>query len=526
MGNPSGWYNDFENKTQVFAWRDLVQILAKRYIDRYSLAHVSEWNFESWNEPDHGDFDNLNFTVQGFLNYYDACSEGLKAAHPSLKLGGPADSCREPTHATKKSWALLDHCANGINYFTKEKGIRLDYISLHLKGGGASMSILDQELAKMTEIQLKFPSFVTTPFYNDEADPLVGWSKPEWWRSDATYAAIVAKIILQHQNEMIRKHTNIRYTLLSNDNGFLNFHPYYFDQRTLVTRFQMNETKPPSVQTIKKPVLSIMGLLSLLGEQQVEVNDFSYQVKADTGGDIGVLATIHSPTHSGGRDSWQASILIHNSADTDNMTGTDNIQLEVTGVNPSLTTNMADLAVELVYVEYLLDNTHGNPAAFWRKYGSPVYPTRKQFKEMRDNQEPVRIAGPETFTPPEMTFNISLNKPGVSLIHVCAKSSLAPEKVTGLRLHQYTASDVLVIWDDSNITTRCILTYDVEHSSTGSEGSYQRINSVDLIFTAFVYSPDEDSNGILSGISGWYRVRAVDYWNRAGPYSDPVQITT
>ena len=30
-------------------------------------------------------------TLTGFLNYYDACSEGLKAAHPSLILGTPAN---------------------------------------------------------------------------------------------------------------------------------------------------------------------------------------------------------------------------------------------------------------------------------------------------------------------------------------------------------------------------------------------------------------------------------------------------
>ncbi|XP_030841908.1 alpha-L-iduronidase-like [Strongylocentrotus purpuratus] len=530
MGNPSDWYNDFENRTQIFAWRDLVQLIAKRYVDRYGLSQVAEWNFESWNEPDHGDFDNLNFTVQGFLNYYDACSEGLKAAHPSLRLGGPADSCREPTtkQPVKKSWALMDHCVNGMNYFTKEKGVRLDYISLHLKGGGASLSILSQELAKISEIQLKHPSLTTTPFYNDEADPLVNWSRPEWWRADAAYAAIVAKIILQHQNKMIREHTDISYELLSNDNGFLNWHPNYFDQRTLVTRFQMNETKPPSVQTIKKPVLSIMGLLSLLGEQQVEVDDLSYRVKggAVSAGDVDVLATIHTPTQSRGSDSWQASILIHNSADTDNVTGTDSIQLEVGGVNPALTTNVADLAGDLVYVEYLLDNAHGNPSAFWRKYDSPVYPTRQQFKEMRQNQEPVRIVGPQTFTPPSMTFSISLNKPGVILIHICARSASPPEKVTGLHLHQYTPSDVLVIWDDSNITTRCILTYEAEYSSTGSEGTYKRINAVDLIFTAFVYSPDQEKKGASSLISGWYRVRAVDYWNRVGLYSNPIQLQT
>ena len=29
---------------------------------------------------------------------------------------------------------------------------------------------------------------------DSEADPLVGWSKPRWWRADATYAALIAKV--------------------------------------------------------------------------------------------------------------------------------------------------------------------------------------------------------------------------------------------------------------------------------------------------------------------------------------------
>ena len=77
------------------------------YVDRYGLDYLSEWNFESWNEPNNRDFDTLQFTIQGtltvplhstyhagltgYLNYYDACSEGLKAAHPSLILGTPAN---------------------------------------------------------------------------------------------------------------------------------------------------------------------------------------------------------------------------------------------------------------------------------------------------------------------------------------------------------------------------------------------------------------------------------------------------
>ena len=57
----------------------------------FGLAEVSQWNFESWNEPqDKKHFDGLHVSTEGYLMYYDACSEGLRMAHPSLRLGGPA----------------------------------------------------------------------------------------------------------------------------------------------------------------------------------------------------------------------------------------------------------------------------------------------------------------------------------------------------------------------------------------------------------------------------------------------------
>ena len=72
----------------------------------------------------------------GFLNYFDACSEGLKAASPLLRLGGAGGGYKVPwTRRSPICWALLRHCQNGTNYFTKEKGVRLDFIAFHKKVG-------------------------------------------------------------------------------------------------------------------------------------------------------------------------------------------------------------------------------------------------------------------------------------------------------------------------------------------------------------------------------------------------------
>ena len=47
MGNPSDWFTDFEDVKQVYAWRDMITALAKRYIGTVSLSYSnrSEPNF-------------------------------------------------------------------------------------------------------------------------------------------------------------------------------------------------------------------------------------------------------------------------------------------------------------------------------------------------------------------------------------------------------------------------------------------------------------------------------------------------
>jgi len=63
----------------------------------------------------------------------------------------------------------------------------------------------------------------------------------------------------------------MEYRLLSNDNAFLSYHPFPFSQRTLLARFQMNSTDPPHVQFIRKPIYSVMALMSFVGGQQIQV---------------------------------------------------------------------------------------------------------------------------------------------------------------------------------------------------------------------------------------------------------------
>uniref|UniRef100_A0A3Q1ISV6 Uncharacterized protein n=1 Tax=Anabas testudineus TaxID=64144 RepID=A0A3Q1ISV6_ANATE len=488
MGSVSNYFTDFENKSQVAEWRNLVYLIASRYIDKYGLGSVSQWNFETWNEPNNHDFDNVTMSIQGFLNYYDACSEGLRAASSLLRFGGPGDSCHSPPHSPY-CWAMLQHCYNGTNYFTGETGVTIDYIALHKKGGGYSLPILQQEIQTIGEIQERFPHFHSLPVYNDEADPLVGWSRPQEWRADVTYAAMVVKIINQHQDLLLNNANTINYTLLSNDNAFLSYHPHPFTQRTLTARFQVNNTQPPHVQLIRKPVLTVMGLLALLGETQVVAEVFnSPGANSST---VGVLSSSHKPVIPGGSDSWQAAVLVYNSDDNSTSTRTDG------------------LTKYLVYVTYYMDNNVTNPYQLWQNMGSPDYPTAEQFRRLRSTQDP-HVDGPhEVPAGDTLTLKAKLPVPSVLLIHVCAQPRAVPDQVTGLHFIRITRGQVLIVWSDHCVDSKCIGTFEVEFST--DHKTFSRINKQNTIFTSYVYSP----------VDGLYRVRAVDYWGRSGAYSLP-----
>lgn len=365
------------------------------------------------------------------------------------------------------------------------------------------MPILQQEIQTVREIQERFPRFRRLPVYNDEADPLVGWSRPQEWRADVTYAAMVVKVINQHQDLLLADPTGtINYTLLSNDNAFLSYHPHPFTQRTLTARFQVNNTQPPHVQLIRKPVLTVMGLLALLGETQVPAQVLNSAETNDS--TVGVLASSHKPVTAGGSDSWQAAVLVYNSDDNSTSTGTDEVTVSLKG-----------LAAQrgLVYVTYYIDNNVTNPYELWQSMGSPAYPTAQQFRRLRSVQDP-RVDGPwDVPAGDTLTLKVKLSLPSVLLVHVCARPKAEPEQVNGLRFIGITRGQVLIVWSDHCVDSKCIKTYEVEFSPEHKK--FSRINAQDTIFTSHVYSPVDQE------VSGLYRVRAVDYWGRPGSYSLP-----
>lgn len=498
MGNPSGYFSDFTDDAQLHAWKRLVRLTAEHLMDRYGKEEVESWYFETWNEPDVGWWPQWkDRNVKALCHYYDACSEGLREANPKLMFGGPGSA--EKLSVMLKG--LLEHIDQGKNYFTGDT-VRCDFLSIHEKGGMAGNEPVDPDTRSIIEDTLEFidylhehhPRLTELPLMNNECDPVIGWRSQQAWRVGPYYAVIAARIIDLHLREIIDK-AGANFTFLSNDNGFLGG----FSQRTQLANLSREASeKLGKVSLVKKPVLTVMSMLAMLGDERVAVEDGYVDVDSR----IGCMATR--------RDSEsQVALLVWHHTDRSHESGSETVELEIKG-----------LPENSRLVHYRLDEAHGNAFAAWSSLSrKDQYDLRGEAKdklakamELPLLEEPCDINGSEA----QLSFELPLHS--VSVLVFTADPGQAPPKVEGLTAREYLgASDdreIMLRWCDAG--PRTVRTYEVLRA-TEEAGPYERVNPVDLVDTGYLHVAPAVAKA-------WYKVRAVDYWGRAGESSEPVLV--
>ena len=481
MGNPGSQFTDFAIASNIDSWKTLVRDLAIHLEDRYGTAEVRGWFFETWNEPDI-DFGWTWDTEEEFYNYYDACSEGLLAADPQLRLGGPGVANIQADLLE----GLIDHSFNGKNYFTGETGVRLDFISYHVKDLPAAQ--VSKEISSLENLIYNYPSIADTLFVNNEADSeCCWWHEYKEFRATAWYAAFIARQVNEHLMRMVNG-MNLKYRL-ANDNAFLGSWP----QRTHLTRFGDNVS---NFALIKKPAHNIMTLLSLLGDRQASVSGYFIN------DDVGALSSM--------RGVDQAAILVYHYNDNATKKAIETISLAVNDL-PFATGKVA---------HYRIDLNHSDTYAMWQVIGSPTNPNADELAILRDVQEVALLEDVTDLTANDLTLSFDLPLPGVSLILLSADPGAAPPSVSGVAAERFPSltpgkEDVVVSWKPAS---RFVRTYEVLHSPAVGE-PFQRINTPDIIATAFLHPIDQ-------GASAYFKVQAIDYWGRQGTASAVVATSS
>lgn len=507
MGNPSGFFDNFEIDEQAQGWRRFCRLLVERYVERYGLDEVLSWYFETWNEPD------LHWWQQSdlaFHHYWDACANGVKDVDPRMRFGGPGTA----THLSDRLKSILAHLDSGKDYFTGQKP-HVDFISVHEKGvcghpedvDPDMRGVVEREVALVEYIRKNHPSLQDIPISNNECDPQVGWKDTHTWRGKPYYAALIARTTNDHLRRL-QDDLDVKYELLGNDNGFAGT----WGQRTHLARFgNENKINNGMVDQIKKPAHHIMTSLALLGDQRVEASSDPVSKTYDP---IGVIATRR------GED--QVAVMIYHSVDRLGRSGSEPIDLALTGLTFS----------EGSLVHYRIDEDHSNPFKVWESGGDKWdihrshpraegvdHRDRDLLRAMRLRQELESVDGPRTFEASGGEVNLSFDLPldGVALILLSRKPESAPPappRLWARRYHGLTGeAQVLLRWEDCG--SRVVKSYEVFFQPVGSDVA-ERINEPDLICCGFLH--------VAADVRGTYQVRAVDHWGRSSDFTDAIIV--
>ena len=161
-----------------------------------------------WNEPD---IFYWRGTIDEFDKLYDYTAAAVKAACPQARVGGPSTTNPDLNRNSGKYLDIfLDHCVNGTNHVTGQKGTPLDFITFHVKGGGyradplhrkqnpPSVKQVVRDVGIGYDILSKYPGLTRARSVLSEIDP-DGWAGGGAWdntnlnfRNTEYYASYVA----------------------------------------------------------------------------------------------------------------------------------------------------------------------------------------------------------------------------------------------------------------------------------------------------------------------------------------------
>ncbi len=491
-GECETFFTNFKEKEKLYAWKRLVKDIALHYIERYGREEVRSWYFETVNEPNLSHF--WKYTLPDFLNYYDACSEGLREADPEIKFGGPGHAGGLGDFFEE----LIAHCDTGINYFTGEKGVRIDFFTVHIKNNPDKM--IESEVKVYQYIKENHPRFANVPLGNDESDPTFGWRSELWWRPLPWYAAFVAQSADYHYQYFIDS-LNVNYGILSNDNAFMG--NWY--NRTQLARFADPEN-PACFSMVKKPCFTVNTMLSKLGSRIIDCN-VPEQYKKH----IGIIPTLHTD--------GKIAVILYNKTPITIKTKEKNQKDSISYLCNSKTIDLKLQNLPLknyTLVEYRIDPENANPYKMWERMGMPDKPTTEQIVKMREAQEIALNGSPVDIKINAGTFikSVSMPSSSVVLLMLISKEKTLPQKPSGLRISSYSGinneKEVMIQWNDLN--NYYIKTFEVWFSEDNSK--FEKVNLANFIENGYLLTLNDEVT------KGYIKVRAIDFWGREGTFSE------
>lgn len=389
---------------------------------RYGEQALREWYFEIWNEPDGRAL--WREDPSTFLAMYDYAENAIHTIDAALRVGGPATMQADASYSLFE--AFVKHCAGGLNYCTGTFGARVDFFSVHCKGGrpsatNPSTSAMFDSVARYLDILERWPQYHDTEFFNDESDIIwngnQGIRQQSWLDFRNTHYApgFVCKMVSLYCTRVLDR--GVRLTVADSDNCHLQWERSLFSGN----RSQLTPLRSfPSCDVIKKPFFNAYVLLAKLGGERIaaECGDEGF------GDKFGVLAT---------RGGARLAAMVWNFEDgMTEAVGTRSFSAVFSGLSQG----------EYDAVEYRIDAAHSNANAVWRALGAPTEPTAAQIAQLRE-RDGLELAAPPARVRPEngtWTWSAVLPQHAVALVLLVPHTEAQPAPVRILCAQAETGS--------------------------------------------------------------------------------------
>jgi xylan 1,4-beta-xylosidase len=386
-------------------WADLVYQLTLHCIDRYGKEEVKSWYWEVWNEP------NINYwrgTKEEYFKLYDYAIWAVKRACPEAMVGGPHSTSPRSGQAAEYLKDFIDHCINGKNYATGQKGSPLDYIGFHAKG---SPRIVDDHVQMNINLQLRdvfrgfeiissIPEVSKLPVIIGESDPegcaacSMSRNPENAYRNGTLYSSYEAAIFSRKYALADSFNINLK--------GVVTW-AFEFEDQPWFDGFRDLATNG-----VDKPVLNIFRMFGMMSGTRISVTGGRYTPKQilDSGvkgddPDINALAC---------KDRNSISVMVWNYHDDDLPAPDSPVSLVINDIP----------ATRVLVHEYRIDKETSNSYEMWKEMGSPQNPTPEQVKILEETGKLAMHMSPYWINTKSNSLEIvtGLPRQGVSLFRI------------------------------------------------------------------------------------------------------------
>jgi len=352
-------------------WDDLITQFIKHLVDRYGIDEVAQWYFEVWNEP------NLQQTAPGadfwtglprqktYFELYDHTARDIKAAAPSLRVGGPATA--------QAAWVgdMIRHA--------EQAHVPLDFVSTHVYGNDTASDVFH------THENIPRDQMVCRAVKKVH-DEIKASSRPDilliWSEYNAAYDNQVDVTDSIYMGPWLAT-TIAQCDGMTKMMSLWTFSDVFEEQGVVKTPFYggfglMAEGNLP------KSSYYALQVLHRLGEERIE----------NTNPDVLVTRS----------DSGMLTIAVWNIVNPGSTGAAKTVKLQFKGVGPE-----AHVSIRRV------DANHGNTLGLWEKMGSPRYPTQAQLETLRQES---RLPEPDFADLVNGTMTLELPVNGLAVLQV------------------------------------------------------------------------------------------------------------